>query len=125
MTAKSGTPKPDSLGQFEQLVLTAILMLRDEAYGVPIHDKVTELADRRINMGSLYVTLDRLERKHLVFSWLSRATVERRGKPKRFYRLEPDGLRALEESVATSKRVAGAFDDSWSFRKWKPKRVMR
>ena len=55
-------PKPDSLGQFEQLVLTAILTLYDEAYGVTIHSKVQELAGSKpVSLGAIYVTLDRLE----------------------------------------------------------------
>ena len=52
----------DSLGQFEQLVLTAILTLRDDAYGVTIHSKVEELArPKPASLGAVYVTLDRLE----------------------------------------------------------------
>jgi PadR family transcriptional regulator, regulatory protein PadR len=54
--------KPDSIGQFEQLVLTAILARRDDAYGVSIHSKVEELASpKAVSLGAVYVTLDRLE----------------------------------------------------------------
>jgi Transcriptional regulator PadR-like family len=61
--------KIDSLGQFEQLVLTAILTLRGDAYGVTIHAKVEELAEPKdISLGAVYVTLDRLEDKGLVSS---------------------------------------------------------
>ena len=64
--------KPDSLGQFEQLVLTAILTRGDDAYGVSIHSKVEELArPKAVSLGAVYVTLDRLEDKGLVKSWLS------------------------------------------------------
>src|SRR5215471_13623501 len=60
----------DSLGQFEQLVLTAILTLRDDAYGVTIHAKVEELArPKAASLGAVYVTLDRLEDKGFVSSW--------------------------------------------------------
>ena len=52
----------ETLGQFEQLILTAIKTIGKDAYGVPIYEKVCELSDKRINFGSLYVTLDRLER---------------------------------------------------------------
>src|SRR5215831_8766911 len=80
---------PDSLGQFEQLVLTAILSLRDDAYGVSIHSKVEELArPKSVALGAVYVTLDRLEDKGLVSSWLSDPTPERGGRAKRCYRLE-------------------------------------
>jgi DNA-binding PadR family transcriptional regulator len=98
--------KPDSIGQFEQLVLTAVLSLREDAYGVTIHEKVGELArPKSISLGAVYVTLDRLEDKGLVSSWLSEPTAERGGRAKRCYRLEALGERALQESAATAKRV--------------------
>src|SRR5580692_3667520 len=98
--------KPDSLGQFEQLLLTAILTLREDAYGVSIHAKATELAKPKdVSLGAVYVTLDRLEDKGLVSSRLSDPTPERGGRSKRFYRLEALGERALEESAATAKRI--------------------
>ncbi|HYR90524.1 MAG TPA: helix-turn-helix transcriptional regulator [Terriglobia bacterium] len=119
---KVETAKPDTLGQFEQLVLTAVIALREGAYGGPIYDQVTEMAERRINMGSLYVTLDRLEKKGLLSSRLLQPKGERNRKPKRFYRLEADGLSALQESVATSKRITKIFDRSMKSGKRKSKR---
>jgi len=99
-------PKPDSLGHFEQLVLTAILTLRDDAYGVTIHAKVRELArPKEISPGAVYVTLDRLEDKRLVASWLSEPMPERGGRARRCYRLAPAGERALRESAATARRI--------------------
>jgi PadR family transcriptional regulator, regulatory protein PadR len=98
--------KPESLGQFEQLVLTAVLTCREDAYGVSIHSKVQELAHpKAISLGAVYVTLDRLEDKGLVQSWLSDPTPERGGRAKRCYRLEALGERALEESAVTAKRI--------------------
>ena len=98
--------KHDSIGQFEQLVLTAVLSLREDAYGVTIHEKVGELArPKAVSLGAVYVTLDRLEDKGLVSSWLSEPTAERGGRAKRCYRLEALGERALQESAATAKRI--------------------
>lgn len=98
--------KPDSVGQFEQLVLTAILSLREDAYGVTIHAKVEDLAQpKAVSLGAIYVTLDRLEDKGMVSSWLSDPTPERGGRAKRCYRLEALGERALEESAVTAKRI--------------------
>jgi PadR family transcriptional regulator PadR len=98
--------KLDSIGQFEQLVLTAVLSLREDAYGVTIHEKVGELArPKAVSLGAVYVTLDRLEDKGLVTSWLSEPTAERGGRAKRCYRLEALGERALQESAATAKRI--------------------
>jgi len=106
--------KPDSLGQFEQLVLTAILALRDDAYGVTIHAKVEELAHpKAVALGAVYVTLDRLEDKGLVASWLSDPTPERGGRAKRCYRLEALGERALEESAVTAKRIFDSIVEVW------------
>src|SRR5215475_12797616 len=91
--------RPESLGQFEQLVLTAILSLREGAYGVTVHARVMELAaPKQVSLGAVYVTLDRLEDKSFVKSWLSDPTPERGGRAKRCYRLEPLGERVLRES---------------------------
>jgi DNA-binding PadR family transcriptional regulator len=110
--------RSDSLGQFEQLVLTAILKLRGDAYGVSIHAKVEELAKpKAVSLGAVYVTLDRLEDKGLVGSWLTEPIAERGGRAKRCYRLEALGERALEESAVTAKRiwdsVAEVFGKEW------------
>ena len=76
--------KPDSLGQFEQLVLSAILSLHDDAYGVTIHAKVAALAHpKSASLGAVYVTLDRLEDKALITSRLTDPTRERGGRSKR------------------------------------------
>lgn len=105
---------PESIGQFEQIILTAILSLRDEAYGVTIHEKATELAEpKKVSPGAVYVTLDRLEDKGLISSWLSDPTRERGGRSKRYYRLEALGERALEESAATAKRVWETVEEIW------------
>jgi PadR family transcriptional regulator PadR len=105
---------PDSIGPFEQLVMTAILALRDDAYGVTIHGKVAELArPKAISLGAVYVTLDRLEDKHFVASWLSDPTPERGGRAKRCYRLEALGERALQESAITAKRIWDTIAEVW------------
>jgi DNA-binding PadR family transcriptional regulator len=106
--------KAESLGQFEQLVLTAVLSLREDAYGVSIHAKVVELArPKSVSLGAVYVTLDRLEDKGLISSWLSEPTTERGGRAKRCYRLEALGERALQESAATAKRIWDCIVDVW------------
>jgi PadR family transcriptional regulator PadR len=106
--------KTDSLGQFEQLVLTAILTLRDDAYGVTIHSKVEELAHpKAVSLGAIYVTLGRLEDKGLVASWMSDPTAQRGGRAKRCYRLEALGERALQESAVTAKRIWDVIAQVW------------
>jgi PadR family transcriptional regulator, regulatory protein PadR len=115
--------KPESLGQFEQLVLTAILTLREDAYGVSIHAKVAELGQPKpVSLGAVYVTLDRLEDKGFVTSWLSDPTPERGGRAKRCYRLEALGERALQDSALTAKRIWDSVAEVWGkewVRNWK------
>src|SRR5215831_3208021 len=107
-------PRPDSLGQFEQLVLTAILALREDAYGVTIHAKVEELArPKPVALGAIYVTLDRLEDKGMVASWLSDPSPERGGRARRCYRMEALGERALQESAVTAKRIWDVIVKAW------------
>lgn len=107
-------PKSDTLGQFEQLVLTAIVGLEAKAYGVTVHQKVQELsAGKRVTLAAIYVALDRLEQKGMVASWLSEPTEQRGGRRKRCYRIEPLGERALKDSIATAERVARAVAKVW------------
>jgi DNA-binding PadR family transcriptional regulator len=107
-------PKTDSVGQFEQLVLAAILSLRENAYGVTIHAKVDQLAHpKTASLGAVYVTLDRLEDKGFISSWLSDPTPERGGRAKRCYRLEALGERALQESAITAKRIFESIVQIW------------
>jgi len=110
--------KADSLGQFEQLVLTAILTLRKDAYGITIHEKVRELAHpKSVSLGAIYVTLDRLEDKGMVASWLSDPTPERGGRARRYYHLRGAGEVALQEAAVTAKRIwdvaSEAFGSGW------------
>ena len=114
--------RTDSLGQFEQLVLAAVLALDGDAYGVTIHERVEELAaPKTIGLGAVYVTLDRLEDKGFVSSWMSDPTAERGGRAKRHYRLEAAGQRALQESAVTAKRMVDLVSRSLGTR-WKPVR---
>jgi PadR family transcriptional regulator PadR len=109
-----GEMSRNSLGQFEQLVLTAVLTLGDNAYGVTIHKTVEDLAPSKpVTLGAVYVTLDRLEDKRYVSSWLSEPTAARGGRSKRCYRLEATGERALKESLAVARRMAVSVTPIW------------
>jgi len=104
-----------SLGQFEQLVLTAILALDADAYGVTIRRKVEELSSpRKVTLGAVYVTLDRLEDKGFVSSWLTDPTPERGGRAKRCYKLEGSGESALRDSMIAARRMWNAMPKRWS-----------
>ena len=71
-----------SLGQFEQLILTAVAALQEEAYGLEVYSKVCELAGREMNLGSMYVTLERLKKKGYVSSKVAEGGTERGGRPR-------------------------------------------
>ena len=113
----------DSLGQFEQLVLTAILALGDNAYGVTIHAKVEELSKpRKVARGAVYATLDRMEDKGLIASWMSEPTPERGGRSRRHYRLEKSGEKALREAARTAQRLIETIAKGLGGLAWKPPR---
>ena len=88
------------LGEFEHLVLLAILRLGNEAYGIPILDEVSARSGRAVSRATVYVALRRLEQKGLVTSRLGESTPERGGRAKRYFRLRAAGLKALRESRA-------------------------
>jgi len=104
----------NSVGQFEQLVLSAIVVLGENAYGFAIFERVCVLADKRVNLGSLYVTLDRLENKGFLKSWVSEPLPERGGRRKKYYRMELAGEVALRESLEASRRAYDAAEGLWT-----------
>ncbi len=106
--------KKDVLGQFEQLVLTGVLLCGDDAYGMAVHGKVEQLGDRPVKLPSVYVVLDRLEHKGYVKSWIANATPERGNRRSRYFRMLVGGERALADSAATSQRLMTA----WKTAKW-------
>ena len=73
----------EALGEFEQLVLLAILHLGDDVYGVPIVDEIERRTGRKVAAAAVYVTLRRLEQKGLLSSWMSDPTAARGGKARR------------------------------------------
>jgi PadR family transcriptional regulator PadR len=90
------------LGEFEHLVLLAILRLGDEAYAVPVRQELETHTGRTVARGALYTTLDRLEQKGLLRSRLGDPLPERGGRARRYYSVSPRGLaglRAARESI--------------------------
>jgi DNA-binding PadR family transcriptional regulator len=102
---------PLPLGEFEQLLLLAILRLGPEAYGVTIARELEEQARRRVSRGALYTTLDRLEGKGLVRWKLAPGTRERGDLPKRCYTVSARGIAALRASHQTLHRMWSGLDD--------------
>jgi PadR family transcriptional regulator PadR len=88
----------EHLGEFEHLVLLAVLRLGDDAYGVPIRREIEKRTGRALTVGALYRTLDRLEAKGYVTSWFGDPTPERGGRSRRYFKVRPVGLRTLRAS---------------------------
>lgn len=103
------------LGEFEQMVLVAILQLKDgegDVYGVPIVEEIERRTGRTVSRSAVYVTLRRLERKGLVSSRMSEPLPERGGKPRRCVEVEPEGLSALQESRRAMEQMWHGLDAS-------------
>jgi DNA-binding PadR family transcriptional regulator len=96
----------DLLGVFEQLILMALVHLKDQAYGVTVRREVEERTGRSVSMGAVYATLDRLEKKGYVSSFQGEPTPERGGRAKRFFRIERPGSLALRQSLQTVKDMS-------------------
>ena|ERR1700679_649507 len=95
-------------GEFEQVVLLAILRLGDSAYGVSIRTEIESCVDRKISPGALYTTLERLERKGLVAARSGEPTPERGGRAKRFYKVTKEGRgRIIDAQSAFRKLLVG------------------
>ena len=88
------------LGEFEKAVIIALIRLKENAYGVSIRQELSARLGREVSVGAVYTTLDRMEQKGYVSSWMGEPTAERGGRSKRFFRLEGDGALALSRSLA-------------------------
>jgi DNA-binding PadR family transcriptional regulator len=86
------------LGEFEQMVLLAILRLGDEAYAIPVREVLEARTGRSVARGALYTALERLETKTCLRSKMSDPLPERGGRSRRYYTVTPAGLAALRES---------------------------
>ena len=95
----------DWLGEFEQLVLFAVLQL-DDAYGARIRQEIERRTGRAVSAGAVYTTLERLEARGLLTSSWGEPTPERGGKRKRYYALRPAGRQALARSWNAVRAMA-------------------
>jgi PadR family transcriptional regulator PadR len=97
------------LGEFEYLLITAAATLGDNAYGASMREEIETATGRKCSIGALYTTIDRLEKKGLIKTWMGEATMERGGRAKRMVRVTPKGVqsaKAFYEGVIRMSRGA-------------------
>ncbi|HUH07754.1 MAG TPA: helix-turn-helix transcriptional regulator [Egibacteraceae bacterium] len=100
---------PPTIGDFEQLILMALIRLGSDAYGVTIRAEIESRTGRAISPGALYTALDRLETRGLVSSRLGDPTPERGGKRKRLYTVQPAGERAIARVYESLRLMASGM----------------
>src|SRR5271169_3110574 len=91
-------PGRDYLGEFEHMIVLALLRLEDRAYGVTVRQEIEFRTKREVSIGAVYATLDRLEAKGYVKSRLGDPTPERGGRSKRFFRVSAKGIVAVNRT---------------------------
>jgi DNA-binding PadR family transcriptional regulator len=93
------------LGNFELIVMLALIRLGENAYGVPIAREIEAKGGREVSLAGIYATLDRLEAKALVSSQLGDPTPERGGRAKRYFQVTPKGLREVRQTQRALQRL--------------------
>jgi PadR family transcriptional regulator PadR len=97
---------PQKLGEFEQLVLLALMRLGADAYGVTMRREVESRTGREVSAGAIYTTLERMEKRGLVTSSLGEPIPGRRGRPRRYYQIESTGAIAVARSYSSVINMA-------------------
>ena len=97
--------RPTYLGEIELLVMLTVIRLGEDAYGVPIAREIEQHTGRDVAFGTVYATLERLQKKGLVGSDLGEPTPERGGRAKRYFRVTAPGLRAVKETKQSLIRL--------------------
>lgn len=102
--------KAPVLGDFEQLVLMGVLRLGDDAYGAAIRQEIHARSGRDVSINAVYTTLDRLESKGLLRSWIGEPTAQRGGRRRKFYALRPSGIQALRHAYHAFTAMAEGLE---------------
>jgi PadR family transcriptional regulator, regulatory protein PadR len=100
------------LGEFEYLLITAASRLGEEAYGAAIREEIEVTTGRDCSIGALYTTVDRLQSKGLLQTWMGDATPQRGGRAKRMIRVTPEGVQAAKDFYDAVTRVSRGV--SWA-----------
>ena len=94
------------LGEFEYVLMTVAAGLGESAYGAAIREEIEKVAGRSCSIGALYTTIERLEKKGLLTTWMGEATAERGGRAKRMVRVTPKGVKAAKDFYDVVIRVS-------------------
>src|SRR5258705_13572597 len=94
------------LGEFEYLLITAAATLGEDAYGAAMQEAIMKATGRACSIGALYTTLDRLEAKGLVTTWMAEGTPQRGGRSKRMVRVTTAGKAAARSFYDTMMRIS-------------------
>lgn len=94
------------LGEFEYVLITATADLADKAYGAAIRERIEKAIRRPCSVGALYTTIERLETKGLLETWMGEATPQRGGRAKRMVRVTPQGVRAAKHFYDSMMRIS-------------------
>ncbi len=100
----------DYLGEFEHIVVLALLRLGDRAYGVTVRQEIEARTGREVSIGAVYATLDRLEAKGYVESRVGDPTPQRGGRCKRFFRVTATGVSAANRTHCAFQSMAQGLD---------------
>jgi DNA-binding PadR family transcriptional regulator len=100
----------EHLGEFEHIVLLALLRLEDRAYGVTVRQEIQLRIKREVSIGAVYATLDRLQTKGYVKSFHGDPTPERGGRSKRFFRVSAKGLAAVNRTHRALRSMTEGLD---------------
>ena len=100
----------DYLGEFEHIVILALLRLADRAYGVSVRQEIEFRTNREVSIGAVYATLGRLETKGYVKSFLGDPTPERGGRSKRFFHVTTKGVAAVNRTYRAVQRMTEGLD---------------
>lgn len=100
-----------ALGDFEQLVLLGVLRLENDAYGAAIRQEIHARSGRDVSINAVYTTLDRLEKKGLLHSWVGEPTAARGGRRRKFYALRPAGTAAIRQAYQALQSMAAGLEE--------------
>jgi PadR family transcriptional regulator len=103
----------DYLGEFELLVMLAILRLGTTAYGMTIRKAIMDVAGRPASLGAVYTTLERLEDKGFVSSAVGEITEERSGRAKKYFKVTASGANAVKRSLKSTEAMKAGLDPVW------------